>query len=246
MTSDLLRPKWLVSHVLVIALAVGFILLGTWQLDRHRERIESNQRIASRMEEPAQPLEALLQEAGDDLESIEYRHATVTGRFRPDDEVLMRSQVHLGAPGFHLVTPLELSDGRGVLVNRGWVPIIYDTVPVGEASPDPGESSVEGWVRLSQVRPPFGPSEPETGRLIVASRVDIARLQTQVDLPLVPVYLVMTGGGQGLPEQIRPPTHADNGPHLAYAIQWFGFATVGLVGYVFLIRRRLSRGSPRD
>jgi len=36
----------------------------------------------------------------------------------------------------------------------------------------------------------------------------------------------------------------DEGPHLSYAIQWFAFATVALVGAGFVIRQ--ARGANRD
>ncbi len=38
-----------------------------------------------------------------------------------------------------------------------------------------------------------------------------------------------------------PPDVTDGGPHLAYAIQWFSFALIGVVGYGLLIRRAASR-----
>jgi len=42
-----------------------------------------------------------------------------------------------------------------------------------------------------------------------------------------------------LPIPVDPPTFDDEGPHLAYAVQWFSFLAIGLVGYGFLIRKSL-------
>ena len=36
-----------------------------------------------------------------------------------------------------------------------------------------------------------------------------------------------------------PPEFDDEGPHLAYAIQWFSFLVIGLVGFGFLMRRSI-------
>jgi surfeit locus 1 family protein len=45
-----------------------------------------------------------------------------------------------------------------------------------------------------------------------------------------------------LPIPPSPPDFSDEGPHLAYAVQWFSFAVIGLVGYVLLLgRARRSR-----
>src|SRR5690606_27078868 len=111
-TRDLFKPKWLLAHVIVVAIAVTFVMLGFWQLDRHRERIETNQLISARLDQPAVPLDVLMAAANGDWSTIEYRRATVTGVFVVDDEVLIRSQVQLGASGFHLVTPLDIGGGE--------------------------------------------------------------------------------------------------------------------------------------
>lgn len=239
----MLTPKWILAHILIVITAVGFSLLGFWQLSRHESRIADNNLMRERLGMAPKPLDELLAEAAGDLASIAYRRATMSGTFLPEEEVLMRSQVHLGAPGFHLVTPLRFESGNGILVNRGWVPIIYDQVPVDEALPDPGVLTVEGWIQESQSRPTFGPADPPEGHLIVANRIDIPRLQQQTSVPLLPVYLVSSGGGEGLPDPVREPAFDNNGPHLGYAIQWFGFAAVGVIGYLFLLRRRIQDGS---
>ncbi len=244
----MLTPRWVLAHLLVIGVGATFVVLGLWQLDRHSERMALNELRRERLAQPPADLQHLLTSAGEEFGAIEYRRATVTGEFAPEEEVLIRSQVHLGTAGFHVVTPLETGVGRGVLVNRGWVPLTLDSVPVELAPPPEGATTVEGWVRLSQERPSGGPQEAD-GRLVVFNRVNLERIGQQVPLDLAPVYLVMVGERGVLPEVVRTPEFDDNGPHLAYAIQWFGFALVGLVGYFFLCRRawiQLGRAAARS
>jgi surfeit locus 1 family protein len=229
--------------LLVVTIAVVFVNLGLWQLRRNDERRMVNTVGQSRIGEEPLPLETLLDAAGDDISSLEYRPAMATGVFDPGNEVLIRSQVSLGTAGFHVITPLIVGEGEAVLVNRGWIPLVLDEIPVGDAPPPAGEVTVEGWVDLTQTRGALGPSDPEEGRLVTMSRVDIDRIAAQAPYDLAPVYLVETGrDGNQLPLPAPVPSFDDNGPHLAYAIQWFGFAVVGLVGYGFLARRVL-RGS---
>jgi surfeit locus 1 family protein len=216
---------------LVLVLAAGFIRLGFWQIDRHQQRVESNETALTRLGQPA------LTDLGSAGEESRYRMARITGTFDADQELLIRSQVYRGSAGFHVITPLVLSDGSAVLVNRGWVPLVLDTVPVAEAPPPVGETLVEGWVELSRQRPPLGPTDPLEGRLEVMSRVDVPRIQQQMGVPVAPVYLVMVGPGGALPEPLGVPSF-DEGPHLGYAIQWFGFAGIVLIGYFFLVRKR--------
>lgn len=228
----------------VAAIALSFIALGLWQLDRHSQRTAENQTGAMRMAWPPAPLSELLAVA--DIEEVRFRRATVVGRYDPSSEVLVRSQVHRGTAGFHVVTPLVYAEGVAVLVNRGWVPLTLDTPPVDQALPSDIEVVVTGWVELSQTRPAFGPADPPDGRLERVNRVDIGRIRRQVPYELAPFFLVAEGEEERLPEVLEAPSFDDAGPHLAYAVQWFGFAVVGITGYAALARKRTRQSTARS
>lgn len=231
------------TGLVVLGLAALFVRLGFWQLDRLEERRLDNLSGETRLEAEPVELETLLAE-GPDLEAIRYRRVTVRGTWDLSHEVLIRSQVHLGQAGFHVVTPLVFDNEGAVLVNRGWVPLTMEQPPV-TAEPDGGEGEIEGWVALTQTKPALGPEDP-AGQLTVFNRVDIGRIMEQTPYDLAPVYVVALGErGTDLPVPVTPPDFANAGPHLGYAIQWFGFALIGVVGFYFLLRNKgVSRGSP--
>lgn len=226
----------------MIVVAVVFVSLGFWQLRRLDERQLENAVAESRFSAPPEELEVLLAGAGDDYESLRYRRATVTGVYDVDHEVLTRNQVYRETAGFHVVDPLVLEDGVAVLANRGWVPLAFDEPPIQQALPPDGRVEIQGWISPSQTRPALGPTDPVDGDLAVMSRVDIGRIQEQTPYELEPVYLVLIGEQtDNLPVPLPQPELNEEGNHLAYAIQWFGFALIGLVGYGFLIRKNLSK-----
>lgn len=246
MVRALRQPKWIIATILVAMIAGVFIRLGFWQLDRRQTKQEMNAIGSARINADPVSLTSLLEETDGDLSSIEFRRVFVTGAYDPAEEVLIRSQVERGQAGFHVVTPLVLDQSDlGVLVNRGWVPLSMDQPPV-EAAPEPGRTRVEGWVELTEMRPPLGP-EDLPGELGVFNRVDIGRVGEQTEYNLAPVYVVETGERTtDLPIPVRQPDFTDEGPHLAYAIQWFGFAIVLIVGFYFLFRRRTSPRGDRS
>ena len=88
--------------------------------------------------------------AGSDLDSLGHHRALATGTFDPESEVLIRSQVYRDVAGFDVITPLISDDGSAVLVNRGWVPLNMDQVPVTSASPPTGVVTIEGWLSPTQ------------------------------------------------------------------------------------------------
>jgi surfeit locus 1 family protein len=73
------------------------------------------------------------------------------------------------------------------------------------------------------------------------SRVDLDRIESQLPYPIAQVYLVETGERDQPPIPVELPDFSDEGPHLAYAIQWFAFAAIGVIGYLALLKRRLER-----
>lgn len=244
MLAALRRPKWLITGLAVMGLAGLFIRLGFWQLDRLEDRRLDNATGEARFEAEPIEIETLITE-GIDLEAIEYRRVSARGRWDLSHEVLIRSQVHLGQAGFHVITPLVSDTGQAVLVNRGWVPVTMDQPPV-PAEPDGREGEIEGWVALTQTKPALGPDDAP-GQLTVFNRVDIGRIMEQTPYDLAPLYVVAIGErGTTLPVPMAPPDFSSEGPHLGYAIQWFGFAVIGLVGFYFLVRREGFRGgNPR-
>lgn len=239
----LLRPRWLAAHVVVAAVAVVLVNLGLWQLSRHEERSTTNARIAERLEQPPRDLGELAVSADDDLE---FRRVRVTGRYLADEEVLLSPRGWHGQPGHHLLTPLVTENGDAILVDRGWVPFEHDSPPVDEASPPDGTVEVAGWLLPNEPAQRFAP-ELGDGRLAKVSRVDLGRLEQQLDRSLLPYYVQLrdqrppTPEGS-LPRPAEPPDVGDDGNHLSYAIQWFSFAAVGLVGYPLLIRRAARDG----
>ncbi len=239
---ELLTPRWIAAGLVVVTLAVVFANLGLWQLRRHDERHLENTISASRFQDASLEIEQLIPSMEGEAETLHWRRAQATGMFQSEDEVLIRSQVFRGTAGFHVITPLLLADGTAVLVNRGWVPLEFDDVPVDQAPPPTETVTVEGWLEPSQTRRALGPEDPQTGRLTAMNRVDVERIQEQVPYDLAPMFMEAIGEqGDQLPIPVDEPKFDDQGPHLAYAIQWFSFMVIGLVGFGFLMRRSIRK-----
>ena len=145
-----------------------------------------------------------------------------------------------------MLTPLVLDDRTVLVVNRGWVPVTGEQVLSPDAAPPDGRVEVTGILEESQSRGSFGPTDPSGGVLDTLSRVDLDRLQEQVDGDLYPVWLQLETQDpeQGdMPTPVQP-TELDDGPHLGYAFQWFTFTTIALIGYPLILRRRARQGAP--
>lgn len=243
MARPFLRPRWLLLHLLVLAVAAACVGLGVWQLRRLAERRSANAALELRRAEAPRPLGELLAEG--DPADLAQRRARAVGRYDAEREVLwQRGLANGGEPGYQVLTPLLLADGRAILVERGWVPFALSAPPVAEAAPPAGEVTVEGALLPSR-GPPEGfwanlaPRNPP-GELAITAYPDTERLSAQMPYALVPVVLELASQTPPQPGDlpvVLPEEPLSDGPHLGYAIQWFSFALIGLVGYGFVLRR---------
>src|SRR6478736_6017934 len=123
-----LKPKWILSHVIVILIAVLFINLGFWQLRRLDEKKAHNRVVRARTAATPAPIGKLLV-ASDGFGStglakargLEFRQVTATGTYQADQEVIVRGRSLNGTPGSWVLTPLKLEDGTALVINRGWI-----------------------------------------------------------------------------------------------------------------------------
>jgi cytochrome oxidase assembly protein ShyY1 len=162
-----------------------------------------------------------------------YRNVRLEGRYDAAHEVLLYGRSLDGRPGHDVVTPLLLADHSAVLVIRGWVPFRIAAAPVTQAAPTSDTVTVEGFV----VRGEEGGSRPDARRIVRTLDIDGIAASLPYRVASVAVQLRTQRPPQpDLPLPVPPPELSE-GPHLSYAIQWFSFAAIALVGAAVLLRR---------
>ena len=245
----LLAPRWVVAHILVVLIVAGCVSAGFWQLRRLEQRQATNDLIAERMALPPVPFEELLAQlpAGADtdptaaaVEDLEHRRVTITGRYLPEEQLLLSPRSRNGSPGHDVLSPLRTDAGTVVVVDRGFVPFEQDVPP----PPPDGPVSIRARVGLTQERVGLGPRIPpveEDDDLERVARVDLPRIAEQLPEPLAPVFAELSApvSPPGGPRPVEPPV-LDEANHRSYAVQWFLFALTGTVGYPLLLRKTVQ------
>lgn len=220
----------------VFIVAAVCVRLGFWQLERLEQRDAMNAHVAERLALPALPLATSLE----DTAGLGYRRVHVHGTLDAGRSIVLAGRSRAGAPGVHLLTPLRLDDGTAVLVNRGWVP-----------SPDGASIDVEAFAADSIDGEGFIVPFPsmDAGAAVTAGtlefqrvwfRVDAAALRRQFPYPISDFevrLLPQASPGPEPPARLEAP-ELDRGPHLGYAVQWFSFAAIFVIGWGTMVVRR--------
>ena len=238
------RRWWKTTILVLLAMAV-MARLGIWQLDRLEQRRAFNGRVQTQLDQPTLILEGTALDQ--DLENMEYRQVIVQGEYDQSNEVALRNQVWENQGGVHLLTPLKIANSdRAVLVNRGWIP--YEDFISGDWSKylETGEVQIAGVIRASESKPDFGGrTDPIPGLgespLKAWHLANVAGISQQVPYELLPVYIQQSPDPSwtSMPYRTQPDLELTEGSHFGYAIQWFTFAGILGIGYLFFIRREV-------
>lgn len=224
--------------VTVVCLAAGF-----WQLSRLAGKRELNAARAAALAASPETLgvtvEALSRQAG--------RKVVAQGRYDESRHVLLSARFHDGELGVEVLTPLLYSSGSAVLVDRGWMAAEDGQTARPESLPEPGANSVAGLLERIPARagmPPWRRLENTGAEHWSTHELDSASVASHLPNLLAPYVLV------ALPDSAAPAVPLRSGPplfdeqvHLSYAIQWFVFAAVTIVGTATLALRRRAPGA---
>jgi surfeit locus 1 family protein len=221
MTAGHLRQAALLSAA--IAVFVLLIALGTWQLYRLAWKNALVEAVAERASLP--PL-SLANDTASIHNELEYRPVTVSGRYHSDKElrlytVLGDPEGKFAGPGWLIITPLEQSNGRFVLINRGFVPVDKIKSPQ-EWQAGTDRVTVTGLLRLPQERNTFSARDNPVTREFFTRDPQAMAAAVKVDALPVMVDAVSLGHGilpQGGETRLRFPNR-----HLEYALTWYGLA----------------------
>ena len=250
--------RWRLRHVVLllvgIAMFVGFIALGTWQVERRAWKLALMERVAQRVHTVPTPAPAAAEWPGVNAASHEYLPITLQGHWLGDRTVLTQAVTELGA-GFWVMTPLQQDDGTQVLVNRGFVPQdqraqwIATPLPPGT----PAAATVQGLLRMTEPGGGFLRSNSPAQQRWYSR--DVAAIAQAVGLTRAAPFFVdasLPGAASAAPAAAAWPRAGMtvvrfHNSHLVYALTWYAMAlmVVGAGWYVARYEARLrARAAP--
>ncbi|MFM9902367.1 MAG: SURF1 family protein [Polaromonas sp.] len=238
---QVLRP-WLAACALL--LFIGFVTLGSWQLQRRVWKLDLIERVTQRVAAPVVDAPGPAQWPQLNAANDEYRHVRLTGRFIPGRDVRVQAVTRIGS-GFWLLSPLQGTDGTVVLVNRGFIP------PQSDLSvPPDGPVTVTGLLRLTEPGGGFlRQNDPAADRWFSRDVAAIAQARGLRNAGAVAPYFVdadaAPAGSEPAPGQpvggLTVIAFANS--HLVYALTWYALALM-VAGAAFALARQNAPHDP--
>lgn len=216
---------------LVSSLLILCCVLGVWQLKRYDYKNKLIQHYESNKMAPELGI-SFIHTAND----LQFKKVAVTGYYLNKLTMLVQNRFYHGQLGYEVLTPLRIAhEKKLLLVDRGWIKQSND---VALSIPEV-EQSIRGYLKLNEHSFILGANilQPKT-RPLVMQRIEIDELSRLTHESYFPFILRLD---PALPNGfIRDWVIVTVLParHLAYAIQWFLFAFILLIGYFCVSLKR--------
>ena len=236
--------RGIVGATLVAAAAFLILLgLGTWQLQRKTWKDGLIATLAAHLAETptALPAPATWRDLAADAD--EFRRVKFSGMLMHDREALVYTsgssfRPDVSGPGYWVMTPARLADGRVVMVDRGFVPEGRQDPATRAEGQIGGTIEITGAMRWPEPRGTFTPADQPAQNLwfvrdpqaiaVAKGLSGVAPFFVEQEAPPAPGGLPKAG-----PVQPRVPNN-----HLQYALTWYGLAAVLLAVFAFWLRAR--------
>lgn len=247
-----LLRRWAGLLVFSVIMATLFINLGEWQWHKHGQRARSNAIIATNKNRPVQQFPAVFNGGHELTDSDQWQRVQVTGTYDAAHQFqAMQRSTSTGTGGSifadsgsdatrgtEVITPLRTADGASVLVDRGLIPRKPGqndsaTLP----APPSGRVTVLGYTRRDEHGSESAVTPVNHQMLLVNSPA----IEKQVPYPLADGFLQLISSQPAQPAGLLTlaEPQQSGGPYLSYAIQWFMFTVIGVLGIVMIVRSDL-------
>ena len=230
-----------------IALFLGFMALGTWQVQRRAWKLDLIERVEQRVHSTPVAAPAPAQWPEVNAANYEYLPVQAQGVWLDKQTLLSKALTEAGA-GFWVITPLQQADGAQIWVNRGFTPEKMRAEwlkQITEASPSQEAVTVIGLMRMSEPGGGFlRKNDAASGQWF--SR-DVATMAQAAGLKQTAPFFIDLGVPASNPayrrnefglDVLRPGMTVIQFPnsHLVYALTWYGLAAM-VLGAAWLVRR---------
>lgn len=224
------KPGIIPTIVFLLILPV-LLRLGFWQLDRAEEKRE----LIALFEQQNKQGPLLIKDKIKLDEKLNYRSATVSGKYILDKQIFIDNKIYQGKTGVHVMTPLKLKGSEySILVNRGWAPMAIDRLTLPTIKTTKALVDLKGKLKISTKKPfTVGQQfQSNQGWPALMQWVSLSEIEKASELKLLPyIFLLDEKEKSGYVINWKPVVMQPE-KSTSYAIQWFSLAFALVIIYI--------------
>lgn len=222
-------PSWAMILITFVFFSL-FIRLGLWQLQRAAEKQHLVEISKQMLRKPAIDWNGKLKLPE------QYEAINVNGKFL-DNILFLDNQHYNHRVGYNVLISLLLEDGKIIIIDKGWV--------LADLRNRKKLPQID--LSLNNVKISGRAYYPSVNRMILGEQIEIISARSSIiqsiDIPIISKFLQKSV----YPFIIRDENSTDNSyikewsivsmppaRHYGYAVQWFAFALVILIIFIFL------------
>lgn len=228
--------RWLGYLALAIVFSVVCIALSNWQVARLNETRSANNLVERNYHSSPVTVADLLPTLSSFSADQQWRQVQLHGRYLVSDQLLVRNRPYNGQPGFEVLTPLLLDDGRVFVVDRGYVPT-GNRQDRPDSIPEPTTAPVTVVVRLQAGEPNLAGRTGIAGELATIHLADVAEIVAHPTYTGAYGLMVSEAPSMATRPTAIPRPQLDEGLHISYAVQWILFGIMAFFGLWYAIRQ---------
>lgn len=226
----------IVSSIVTVALLYTMMSLGFWQADRAEFKDTLQQSIIERKKLSPVSFEELPQTS----EGRRYLPVKFMGEFDSQHNLLLDNITFDRRVGYHVFTPVRISDSKTILVNRGFVSQGKTRDQLPEIDTPRGRIEIRGLLDLTPSRTLLLAEDVQLTASwpVVLQYIDLPEINQLLGYELYDMVLWLDPDTAGSLEYDLPVLNLNAAKNSGYAFQWFAMSAALLIIYLVVNTKR--------
>lgn len=224
------KPK-LIPTLFTIPVLFLLLYLSFWQFQRLQWKENLIAEINLKTQIPTIQLQKDI-----NLDEMFYRKVTLKGEFLHDHEMYVYGGTT--KPNneyfYYILTPMQLEDGRVVIVNRGWIPEKLKDPTTRPSSLTRNLVEITGAIMKNEIKGLYTHNNQPEKKMWFYINLD--EIGSFINKPVEPFYILAQNDGKDFPKgrEIKPNLYNN---HLGYALTWL-FSAISLFVIYILYHKK--------
>jgi surfeit locus 1 family protein len=220
----------IVTSITTVALVYLMVTLGQWQADRAEYKDDLREKILARKDLPVISMQELPVLEDDRM----FLPVRIDGQYDTEHHFLLDNKILNGRVGYDVYSPLKMSSGEAILVNRGFLPQgkTREDLPVFETPAE--QLNIKGLLHKTPSKTIVLADDVNqvVSWPVVLQYIDVEEIEKILGYPVFNMVLWLDKEENHGFTRTLPALALDSAKNAGYAFQWYAMTLALLIIYI--------------